>query len=470
MSATVPSRLARVLLSASASAALVAAAGCSNSGALSSVNPSPNQRPEQHGHRNATNLIQHVVVIVQENRTVDDMFNGFPQADTVPTGYDNKGNPHALQPVSLSAECDPSHKHGAFVAEFRNGALNGWTKESISCASGASLPDGVFAYVPQSETVAYWSMASNYGLADEVFQTNEGPSFPAHQYLIAGQSGGHGSDAPWAFSENGNKSSSSALETDSDTAGDGSDTHNSSGSGGHTYCGAPAKTTVVQINLSTQYPGTEGNPAFPCKDYQTIFDLASSAGLSSAYYSHSAGGLWSGPDAVKHLWTNPASRAIVPETNVLKDIAMHKLANVVFVTPSGANSDHPHKTYVDPKSGPNWVSSIVDAIGNDPYYWTNTTILITWDDWGGWFDHVKPMHPFPGDPYEDGFRVPFIVVSPYVKAHIVDHTPRNFDSALTYIESTFGLPSLGQQDSQTDDLSSMFDYTQQPLQFVPPTQ
>jgi phospholipase C len=460
-------RIHRASLAACAVVALAGATGCASSGPVTSANPNPIARSQQRGHHNATSLIQHVVVIVQENRSVDNLFNGFPGADTVQSGYDSKGNLHTLQPVSMSAECDPSHKHGAFVAEFRNGAMNGWNKESISCATGATLPDGVFAFVPQSETVAYWSMASNYGLADEVLQTNEGPSFPAHQYLIAGQSGGHGSDAPWAFSENGPGASSSKLEY---PGSDSSNTADSEKGFGSTYCGAPAKTTVVQIDLSTKYPGVEGNPAYPCKDYQTIFDLATNAGLSWAYYSHSSSSLWSGPDAVAHLWANPSTRAIVPETNVLSDISAHRLANVVFVTPSGANSDHPHHVYVDPKSGPNWVSSIVDAIGNDPYYWSNTTILITWDDWGGWFDHVVPTHPFTNDPYEYGFRVPLVVVSPYVKAGIVDHTARNFDSVLTYIESTFGLPSLGMQDSQTDDLGSMFDYSQSPLPFIPPTQ
>jgi len=436
--------------------AAIAAAGC---GSSATANHTPDLRTAQGARRAVpgSSQIQHVVVIVQENRTVDDLFNGFPGADTTLVGYDSHGNPHVLRSVSLGAPCDPGHSHASFVTEFANGSVNGWTSEGTGCPAGSSLPDGVFAYVPQNETTVYWSLAANYGFADEVFQANEGPSYPAHQYLIAAQSGGHGSDAPWAIAENG-KGNSSDLDLQRG---------NEDGSGG-SYCGAPAKDTVVQINLSSPFPGVEGNRTYPCKDYQTIFDLATNAGLTWKYYSHTVGGFWSGPDSVLHLWQNPATRATLPETQVLTDIQNHQLANVVFVTPSSANSDHPHVNGGNASSGPNWVASIVNAIGNDSTYWNNTTILITWDDWGGWFDHAVPSHPFSNDPYEYGFRVPLVVVSPYAIAHTVDHTQRSVDSILAYIETTFGLGSLGMLDAQTDDLSSMFNYSQSPLQYVAP--
>lgn len=413
------------------------------------------KHPALHGHRSASGLIQHVVVIVQENRSVDNIFNGFPGADTQNYGYDSYGRRHTLRQISFALQCDPLHTHPSFVADFNNGGMNGWNNGTYGCQPGSSLPDGVFAMVNPQETQAYWQVASNYALADGVFQANEGPSLPAHQYLIAGQSGGHGTDAPWALSENGNGSSSHLGPRDDD------------GSPTKLYCGSEPNQTVEQIDLDTPYPGYEGNYVVPCKDYETIFDLAMAQGLTWKYYVHKVGSLWSGVDVVNHLWQNPAYRAIVPETVVLTDIANHQLANIVYVTPSPANSDHPHSKKESPYDGPNWVASVVNAIGNDPYYWGNTTILIVWDDWGGWFDHVATTHPFSEDPYEWGFRVPLIVVSPYVNAHMVDHTPRNFDSIIAYIESTYGLGNLGMQDTDTDDLGDMFDYSQSPLQFVP---
>jgi phospholipase C len=113
---------------------------------------------------------------------------------------------------------------------------------------------------------------------------------------------------------------------------------------------------------------------------------------------------------------------------------------------------------------------VVNAIGKDPYYWPHTTILLTWDDWGGWYDHeVPPAGPFFEDPYEFGFRVPLVVAGAYVHAGTVDHTVRNvYGGVLRYVESTFALASLQQMDAPalTDDLTSLFDYTQRPNRFV----
>jgi phospholipase C len=446
-------------------AAALSFAGCSVQNGSSSTPAALTQTQQRFHQRSASGLIQHVVVIVQENRSLDMVFNGFPGANTSRTGFDSHGHMHTLQPISFATECDASHSHHQFVVEFNNGGNNGWNLARAGCQPGFSLPDGVFAYVQSSDTASYWQAASNYALADEVFQTNEGPSLPAHQFLIAGQSGGHGSDAPWALAENGG-SSSSRAGTDQN-AGQAMFDDEAGSDGSNDGCGGNPKVTVKQINLTTNFPGTEGNPVQACKEYQTIFDEAMNVGLTWKYYAHHAGNLWSGPDAVQHLWNNPAWRAVTPETQVLTDISNHQLANIVYVTPSAANSDHPHTFATSPYSGPAWVGSIVNAIGNDPYYWGNTTILVTWDDWGGWFDHVKADRPNPNDPYQSSFRVPLLVISPYVIAHNVDHNTRTFDSIVTYIESTFGLPSLGMADQNTDDLSSMFNYSQSPLQFMP---
>ena len=453
----VPTVVLAVCLGAASTGAMLLA-GCSGGSSGSSV-PSGTQ-PHGVKHRAASTPIQHVVVIIQENRTVDNIFNGFPGADTTRTGYDSNGNQHTLRQISFSNQCGPSHSHQQFVTEFNGGGMNGWDLASIACRNGYTLPDGAFAYVSPSETAGYWNVAKNYALADEVFQTNEGPSFPAHQYLIAGQSGGHGSDGNWAFAENGPGSSSH-----SDPFDEGGET------GGH-GCGGSQNADIVQIDMTSSYPGNEGNPTVPCKDYQTIFDLAmaQSPSLSWAYYAHRSGNLWSGVDAVQHLW-QAGHHSITPETQVLTDIANHNLANIVYVTPSPRNSDHPHSSAEPAKAGPLWVAQVVNAIGQSSY-WNNTTILVTWDDWGGWFDHAVyqgTMHPAsnPADPYEYGFRVPLIVISPYVQAHMVDHTQRTFDSVMAYIEATFGLGSVGQQDTTTDDLSDMFNYGQTPLSFSP---
>jgi phospholipase C len=107
------------------------------------------------------------------------------------------------------------------------------------------------------------------------------------------------------------------------------------------------------------------------------------------------------------------------------------------------------------------VASIVNAIGNSPY-WADTAIFITWDDWGGWYDHVAPKLL---NSYEYGFRVPLIVISPYAKAGYISHVTHDFGSILKYIEQTYGLSSLGYADARADDLSDCFNYNQTPITF-----
>jgi phospholipase C len=154
-----------------------------------------------------------------------------------------------------------------------------------------------------------------------------------------------------------------------------------------------------------------------------------------------------------------------PQTQVLTDIANGQLAQVTWIIPSGGSSDHARS---NDGSGPSWVASIVNAIGNSPY-WSNTAIIITWDDWGGWYDHVAPKVVNDGvswgSGYVYGFRVPLIVVSPYAKPAYISHNTHDFGSILKFIETTFNLPSLGYADAAADDLSDCFSLTTSPNTF-----
>jgi phospholipase C len=166
------------------------------------------------------------------------------------------------------------------------------------------------------------------------------------------------------------------------------------------------------------------------------------------------------PGWAQHVITQPAQ--------VLKDISSGQLAAVSWVIPTGQASDHPA---TNDGSGPSWVASIVNAIGNSSY-WSNTVIIITWDDWGGWYDHVPPPKVVNdgtswGSGYVYGFRVPLLVVSPYAKAGYVSQVTHDFGSILHFIEGSFGLPSLGYADARADDLSDCFDFgqSQSPIPF-----
>jgi phospholipase C len=173
------------------------------------------------------------------------------------------------------------------------------------------------------------------------------------------------------------------------------------------------------------------------------------------------------PNATACVGSDWVNNVIIPETQVLNDISAGKLAQVSWVIPTGVNSDH--ASYADATGGPSWVASVVNAVGNSSY-WSNTAIIITWDDWGGWYDHVPPPKVVNdgtswGSGYVYGFRVPLIVVSPYAKAGYISHVQHDFGSILNLVEETFGLPSLGYADAHADDLSDCFDFTQTPIPF-----
>jgi phospholipase C len=199
------------------------------------------------------------------------------------------------------------------------------------------------------------------------------------------------------------------------------------------------------------------------------------------YYTPSAGSIWTGPNAIQHLcqpqtqngqlvctgadWTNDV---ILKPAQVLTDIASNQLPQVTWVIPTGQESDH---SGTNNGSGPSWVAQVVNAIGKSPY-WSSTAIFITWDDWGGWYDHVPPPQVLAncsqwGCGYVYGFRVPLIVVSPYAKPAYVSHVTHDFGSIIAFIEETYGLPSLGYADAVADDLSDCFNFNQTPLTFQP---
>ncbi|MGC2449246.1 MAG: Ig-like domain-containing protein [Candidatus Sulfotelmatobacter sp.] len=380
----------------------------------------------------AVTAIQHVIIIMQENRSPDNLFHGLPGADIASYGVNSYGQLIPLQPVPLANTWDLKHSHIAFSTMYDNGKMDGDNLNLVGCGTHCPPPPNPqYGYVQQSDIAPYFQMAGQYTFADRMFQTNQGPSFPAHQFIISGTS------APTATSD---LFASGEPYPQNEAAG----------------CSAPSN---VMVQLIDPY-GNNTQTQYPCFEHQTIMDNLDDAGISWKYYSPSAGSIWNGPNAIHHLRYGPdwAKNVIMPNSVVLTDIAQGKLAAVSWVMPTGQESDHPA---INDGSGPSWVSSIVNAVGNSPY-WENTAIFITWDDWGGWYDHVAPPML---NSYEYGFRVPLVVVSPYAKPAYVSHVMYDFGSILKMVEQTFSLPSLGYADSFANDLSDCFNFNQSPITF-----
>ena len=392
----------------------------------------------------AAQKIQHVVVIFQENRTPDNLFHGLPNADIATSGRNSLGQAVPLTPISLAASYDLDHSHSGFVKMYDGGQMDGADKIHVTCKGMPGCPaNPQFKYVNPSEVAPYFQLATQYAFADRMFQTNQGPSFPAHQFIISGTS------TPSTTSSTCAAENPKGVPNAFFNAG----------------CTAPAGETVKLIDAN----GDESATQYPCFEHPTLTDSLDSKKVSWRYYSPSAGIIWNGPNAIKHIcmpdptgsvctgpdWTK---NVILKQTQVLTDIANGQLPAVSWVIPSGQASDHPQK---NDGSGPSWVASVVNAIGNSSY-WSSTVIFIAWDDWGGWYDHVRP--PIINS-YEFGFRVPLIVVSPFAKPGYVSHVTHDFGSILKFIEEVYNLPSLGYADAKADDLTDIFNFAQAPLTF-----
>jgi phospholipase C len=239
------------------------------------------------------------------------------------------------------------------------------------------------------------------------------------------------------------------------------------------------------VQLITPQGELSADKIYPCFEHQTLADLLS--GYTWSYYDPGAGTLWTAPNAIAHICqsTGPDGKCAGPEfkANVnltpsgpLKDIAACELPNMSWVIPTAANSDHAAPKQGTDGGGPSWVASIVNAIGNSTTcdggagYWNDTAIVVTWDDWGGWYDHVAPtiLPGVQGD-YQYGFRVPMLFISAYTPVGHIGNSRLDFGSILRFVEHNFGIKegALNFADQRaTTDLTSFFDLAMPPRSFT----
>jgi phospholipase C len=411
-------------------AATVALAACSHGSAVLPYM----QNSAALGTLNSTGAgkIQHVVWVVQENRSFNDMFEGYPGAYTVSSGKDSHGNTIKLQPVSLKDVYEVAHGSEAmFNACDGTGKLrgtdcrmDGFNEEG----SGGGPKNPAYVYVPHSESKPYWDMAHEFVLADHMFQSQLDESFVAHQYIIAAQA----------------QSSVDVPE-------------------GWWGCEGGSGDEELTITMKREY----GQYQEPCFDYQTFGDELDQAKLSWRFYTSSYkkpySGLWSGYQAVKHIFKGPDWKKdiVTPQHRFLKDVAAGKLAAFTWVTPLCLDSDH---LDCGGGFGPSWVASVVNAVGESKF-WDSTVVFVQWDDWGGLYDPVPP--PFK-DYDGNGFRVPLIVISPYAKKDFVSHKQYETASVLRFAEDLFGLSPLSAADTRAKSpAKDCLDFSQKPRKFVP---
>jgi phospholipase C len=387
-------------------------------------------------HSTGAGKITHIVYIVQENRSFNNLFQGYPGAYTVPTGKNSKGRTIKLRPVSLADKYDIDHSADAMFAAC-NGTgklpgtdcrMNGFNNEE----EGPSGPSGgQYVYVPHTESQPYFDMAHEGVLADMMFQSQLDESFVAHQYIIAAQ-------AEWSVD----------LPQ------------------GEWGCDGGKYDTVTTI---TAQRNPYGPNVRPCYDYETLADELDAAKLSWRFYASTYGSVssdggtdWSSFRAISHIYYGHDWKYVIsPNWKFITDVRAGQLANFTWITPVCDDSDH---TNCGGGYGPSWVSALVNTVGKSEF-WNSTAIFVQWDDWGGLYDPVPP-------PYKDrdslGFRVPLLVISPYAKHDYVSHVQYETASVLRFAENLWGLAQLAAADKRaTSPADDCFDFSQRPRRFVP---
>jgi phospholipase C len=378
--------------------------------------------------------IKHIIIIIQENRSFENFFAGYPHADAPMWGLAAKKKVplHAITFIGPDIE----HDWHSSMREWDHGKMDGFNQLGDVQLWGKNA---AYAYVERSLIVPYWTMAHEYVLADHMFPTEFGGSFTAHLTLIAGTDNLKPKLAEVDFP--------SARPDD---------------------CDSPPGTTSSTIN-DKRDEDFYGGP-YPCfNEFNTMAETLDAAKVSWKYYATRLlhGGLWEPFEAIKYVrygrdWDR---NIIVPQSRILTDPEQGLLASVTWVTPTAKDSDHPDKRSA---LGPSWVASVVNAIGESKY-WKSSAIIVLWDDWGGWYDNAPPPQlDFRGL----GLRVPCLIVSPYAKHGYVSHTQYEYGSILKFIEQAFNLPPLGPADDGYTDtratsLDDSFDFLQRPRAFKP---
>ena len=471
---------------------------------------------------------KHVVVIFQENRTPDNLFNGLTpkcamNANTCTTTlttscYDiatcglskqsGTDMPVTLTAVNLANTYDLSHAHKAWDQMCDRDPNTGLCQNDgaylVKCSPNPMTtcpmsPQYKFVDNSSGTVQPYLDLAMQYGWGNAMFQTNQGPSFPAHQFIFGGTSAPTAQDdADGMFiSENPGAPSGANYNPNQDTGClsplNEFNTLISPSSGScPSGCTCFENNTIKECQLVNNPLGTL------CFKHATVPTLLSAPVTSWKYYgpkvttnpngSNPDGSIWMAPASITDIcqpdptfttctgpaFTGPNPNVDLNPADVLTDIKNCNLANINWVIPKGQNSDHPGGN----GGGPSWVASIVNTIGMNTTcdttnghtgYWFDTAIIITWDDWGGWTDHVPPAI-LPGNEgtYQLGFRVPLVVVSAYTPKGYINNNQHDFGSVLRFTESVFGISegALNFADARaTNDLHGFFSLTT-PRNFV----
>jgi phospholipase C len=412
-------------------------AGSGDGGASATTDADDSAKPPVH------TPLEHVIVIVKENHTFDNYFGSFPGAEGTATFTTSDGAQHPVPHANQAL--DMCHKSSCAIVDYNHGRNDGW-----DLPGGSGDPtfgilgsrERVYGQYFEQDIPNYWKYARTFTLGDHFFADHLGPSFPGHLFYLAAQGG-------WAM----DNPPIGGLE-----------------SGGYYWgCDESSETINVQNQASCTLDQRSA-----CLDIPSLPDILP-AGISWKFYSSnvSIGAKpWSMFEAIKKIRNGEGWTHVVNIAELAADIEAGTLPNVSWVVSQDLDDEHPMiGTVCD---GENWTVEQINLIMKESHfgYWQKTAIFITWDDFGGWYDHVPPPRQYGCDkthPYGLGFRLPLIVISPYAKPGFVFNEVSEQASVPRFIEKVFGATKTlsdldpAAQDGNANDLMGAFDFGQAPL-------
>ena len=372
------------------------------------------------------------MIVVKENHTFDNYFGSFPGADGATVIQTSTGTMHAPRAPDKTPR-DLCHAHDCALADLAGGAMNGWDSVAGASTNGDNL---VYAQYTEADIPNYWQYARHFGLADRFFANVLGPSFPGHMFALAAQAG-------WS---SGNPNTQIT----------------------HPFWGCDQDPSTL---ITVEDPATcSAKQVFPCFKIPSVPDILPT-GVDWKFYGSNfyvLPEIWSMFNGIDSIRNGPGWSKVINASQFDTDVDGGTLPAVSWLVDQDLNDEHPNIGGVC--NGENWTVGHLNHLMASPY-WADTAILFTMDDFGGWYDHVKPPRAYgcdPAGPYGLGFRLPLIVISPYAKQGIF-HEVSEQASIPRFVEKVFGATKTlsdldpAAQDGQANDLLGAFDFTQAPL-------